>query len=101
HAHAVAYVEQARAGRDAPTLVGLLRYLDDLADDWGWGAARSDQQALLDANDAVTVSTWHRAKGREWPLVVLFGLESLREPLAYGLHVASDAESFNLAEPLA
>lgn len=100
-AYAVVYVDEATASRDVASLVGLLGYFDDTTDDWGWNAARTDRQALLGGADAVTVSTWHAAKGREWPLTVLFGLETLREPTAHGLHIESDATGFDLEEPLA
>jgi ATP-dependent helicase/nuclease subunit A len=100
-AQAVAYVAEAGTGRQAPTVVGLLRHLDDLVDESAWGARRVDRQALLADSEAVTVSTWHRAKGREWPLTVLFGLEALREPVAHGLHVIGDDQPFDLAAPLA
>ena len=100
-AHAMAYVGETQAGRDAPTMIGLLRYFEEMTNEWGWNAARSDRQALLGGDDAVTVSTWHRAKGREWPLTVLYGLETLRDPLAYGLQVVSDVRAFDVAAPLA
>jgi hypothetical protein len=97
----VAYQREAEARRDAVTVVGLLRHLEELCKDWDWTTARADRQALLGGDDAVTVSTWHRAKGREWPLTVLFGLETLREPVPWGLHVESDVAGFDLARPLA
>jgi ATP-dependent exoDNAse (exonuclease V) beta subunit len=101
-AHAVAYVAEARAGGDAPSIVGLLGHLDELTSTWGgWNATRADRQALLGGEEAVTVSTWHRAKGLEWPLTVLYGLETMREPLAYGVHVMSDRRDFDIAAPLA
>ena len=100
-AHATTYVDEAVARRDAPTLVGLLGYLDAMTDEWGWRTTRSDRQALLGGANAVTISTWHAAKGREWPITILFGLESLREPAAFGLHVESDAVAFDLEAPLA
>jgi ATP-dependent exoDNAse (exonuclease V) beta subunit len=100
-AHAAAYVAHSTARREAPTLVGLLAYFEAMAEEWGWKVTRSDDQALLDSGNAVTVSTWHAAKGREWPLVVLYGLEALREPRAFGLHVETDAERFELSAPLA
>lgn len=100
-AHAVAYTSEALARRDAPSLVGLLGYLDDMTDEWGWQSSRSDHQALLGGSDAVNISTWHGAKGREWPITVLYGLETLRQPVAFGLHVESDAIGFDVAAPLA
>ena len=100
-AHATAYAAAARAGREACTVVGLIAYLDRLVNVWGWRAARTDTQALLGGTDAITVSTWHAAKGREWPITILYGLESTREPTAIGLHVESDAAEVDLRTPLA
>ena len=100
-AHAAAYVAESEAARGAPTLAGLLCHLDELVDEWGWNASRGDSQALVGGQDAVTVSTWHRAKGLEWPIAVLYGLETLRQPLAYGVHVMSDRRQFDVAAPLA
>ena len=97
--HAVAYVDESTARGDAPTLVGLIRRLSDIGDD-GWGTSRTDRQALLSDGESVTVSTWHRAKGLEWPVTVLFGLESLREPQSHGVHVMSDRTDFDVDDPL-
>jgi len=99
-AHAIVYAERATAGGDAATLVGLLRYLEDLAATGGWRDSRTDSQAVLAGEDAVTISTWHRAKGLEWPITILFGLESVREPRSHGVHVLSDRTTFDVADPL-
>lgn len=99
-AHATRYCDERRCGRDAPSLVGFLTHLDQLADDGGWGESRGDTIARMASTDAVTVSTWHAAKGLEWPIVVLFGLESVREPEAYGVHVFSDHATFDVSNPL-
>lgn len=99
--HAVTYASEAGARREAVTLVGLLRHFDELVEESLFGPRRSDRQALRAGSDAVTVSTWHRAKGREWPITVLYGLESLRTPAADGLHVVAREGAFDLAEPLA
>jgi ATP-dependent helicase/nuclease subunit A len=98
--HATLYCEQRRAGGDAPSVVGFLAHLENLAQDSGWGESRSDTTARVGSNAAVTVSTWHAAKGLEWPIVVLFGLESVREPVAYGVHVLSDRKAFDVSDPL-
>ena len=100
-AHAVTYVDEAMARREAPTIVGLLRQLDELVATRDWKSSPRDHQALLDGREGVSVSTWHRAKGREWPITILFGLETLREPSAFGLQVIGDEHRFDLAEPLA
>lgn len=99
-AHAAKYTARALAAAEAPSLVGLLEYLNTLAEEGSWDTARSDSQALLSEQDAVTVSTWHRAKGLEWPLTVLYGLESLREPRSHGVHVLTDRTSFDITDPL-
>jgi ATP-dependent helicase/nuclease subunit A len=101
-AHAGAYCDERLAGRDTPSLVGFLRHLEEMdPGDWGWGQSRTDRCALLAGQDAIRVSTWHAAKGLEWPMVVLYGLETLREPLAYGVHVMNDRPDFAVEDPLA
>src|SRR5665213_672231 len=99
-ATATRYGDERRAGRDAPSLVGFLAYLEALGEEGMWGEPRADTIARVGSHDAVTVSTWHAAKGLEWPIVILFGLESIREPAAYGVHVLSDRTTFDFRDPL-
>jgi ATP-dependent exoDNAse (exonuclease V) beta subunit len=99
-AHAGRYVEECRAGGEVPSLVGFLTHFDELVSNSGWGTTRQDTIARVESEHAVTVSTWHAAKGLEWPIVVLFGLESLRAPEAYGVHVLSDRTTFDVSDPL-
>jgi ATP-dependent exoDNAse (exonuclease V) beta subunit len=99
-AHACRYCEERRVRGDAPSLVGFLTYFEELGTDGDWGKSRGDTIARVGSQDAVTVSTWHAAKGLEWPIVILFGLESVREPEAYGVHVLSDRTAFDLNDPL-
>lgn len=67
--HVQRYIAESEARRDPVTVVGALRYLEELANDWGWQNHREDSQALLRGEEAVTISTWHRAKGLEWRTV--------------------------------
>ena len=99
-AHATEYCDERTACGEAPSVVGLLAYLEDLSTPSGWGETRSDTTARVAGDNAVTVSTWHAAKGLEWPIVILFGLESVREPVAYGVHVLSDRTTFDVNDPL-
>jgi ATP-dependent exoDNAse (exonuclease V) beta subunit len=99
-AHAVGYCNERRAGGDAPSLVGFLTYLDGLADNEGWSKSRRDTIARVGSEEAVNISTWHRAKGLEWPIVILFGLESVRQPEAYGVHVLRARTAFDVSDPL-
>ena len=99
--HAASYVRISGQSGDAPTLVGLLRRFEVLAPSTThWASVRTDRQALLAGEDAVTVSTWHRAKGLEWPITILFGLETMRAPTTFGVHVLTDRTSFDIADPL-
>lgn len=96
-AHAAHYA----GSTDLASPTGLVRHLEHLVGDPGrWDATRRDAQAVLGDGDAVVVSTWHAAKGLEWPVVVLFGLEGMRAPTSFGVHVISDADTFDVRDPL-
>ena len=68
-----------------------------------WLAEQEGNQPASRATDAVTILTYHRAKGLEWPMVILTDLE--REPRnnPFGLHVTSDraADKIDWRNPLA
>jgi ATP-dependent helicase/nuclease subunit A len=93
--------EQASAEEGAPaTLTGLFRFLEALPkDDWGKRTGL-DQRAVRSEGDAVVVSTWHRAKGLEWPIVVLLDTSEPRARTAVGVSVASDAAELDVNDPL-
>jgi ATP-dependent helicase/nuclease subunit A len=99
-AHASEYCDERAAALDTPSLVGLLGYMNDLLGGWGWDEKPTDRCATVAGQEAITVSTWHAAKGLEWPIVTLYGLETLREPMVYGVHVMSDKATFDIADPL-
>ncbi|MBM4280988.1 MAG: hypothetical protein FJ137_09570 [Deltaproteobacteria bacterium] len=69
---AVRFVDAAFARGHGPTIAGFLGRLDELRD--ADGDDDDDERGDVSGGDAVTVMTWHKAKGREWPVVVLTGV---------------------------
>jgi ATP-dependent exoDNAse (exonuclease V) beta subunit len=72
--HGREYEETSRANGSAPTLVGCIRHLERLA---------AEQRDLCHpplGHNAVTLMTYHGAKGLEWPVVVLTDLNDARTP---------------------
>jgi ATP-dependent exoDNAse (exonuclease V) beta subunit len=94
-AHAVTYTSLCAADGRGCTPAGLVAAFVDLA------ASGLDARAVVAQEDAVVVSTWHSAKGLEWPVVVLFDLD--RDPYftALGVQVVAARAGFDVAAPLA
>ena len=67
---ATAYEERCVDRRGAATIAGLLSFFDQAADDG------SDGQHVEATGDTVHLSTYPRAKGLEWPVVVLGSSQS-------------------------
>ncbi len=89
------YEDLCAARRSAGTVIGLVAHLarlDEIED--------AGRQAALGADDAVTVSTWHKAKGLEWPVVVLSQLDHEKEASVFDVAV-EPAASFDFRAPLA
>jgi ATP-dependent exoDNAse (exonuclease V) beta subunit len=72
--HARDYEDAAISGSGSATLAGLILYFEQLAAD------KADLRYTSQGHDAVTLLTYHAAKGLEWPVVVLSGLNSDRDP---------------------
>lgn len=68
------YEDQMREEGRGASVRGLLWWLDELSDE------DEDYHPLPHGLEAVTVSTYHGAKGLEWPVVVLSGLEKTYDP---------------------
>ncbi len=99
---AVDYEDRAARRREPVTLVGLLADLADakapvLTRD---GERASDEQHVRGADGAVTVSTYHRAKGLEWPVVVLGSLDRKERRSAFDVTPESDRPAFDPSDPL-
>lgn len=72
--HTREYEELAFNSGQAATLGGLILCLEQLANDG------LDNRHPPQGHDAVTLMTYHGAKGLEWPIVILSGLDSSRSP---------------------
>ena len=94
--HAVQYISGCDSGGTGCTVAGLVAYLVNLAEN------ESDSQGVDEDDHAVVVTTWHKAKGLEWPIVVLFPL-SRKDPAmrALGINVQTDQPKPKLSDPLA
>jgi DNA helicase-2/ATP-dependent DNA helicase PcrA len=91
------------------TYVGLPAALARLADEHAldcpdatvaefldWVVAGGEGALDLDAADGVELSTFHRAKGLEWPAVAVVGLENGMVPIAYATTPGALAEERRL-----
>jgi ATP-dependent helicase/nuclease subunit A len=102
-AMASAYEERCAREREASTLAGLLRYFDEAAqlvlvrDE----ERASDEQHVGTGDGAVTVLTYHRAKGLEWPVVVLGSLNKSDRRNAFEVSPETDRPAFDPSDPLA
>ena len=95
-AHAVNFVRLARHRGGAPSPSGFVAYLEALAE------GTEDEQAAPVGADAVSTTTWHAAKGLEWPIVILYEIDSSFSSSALGVHVDDHgAPMRRLDEPLA
>ena len=77
--HAVRYLGEGTAVFGAVSPAGLLAYLDGLR------SAGLDSQAAVADENSLVVSTWHSAKGLEWPIVVVHGIEKRRRAEPFGV----------------
>ena len=101
-AAASAYEDLCRVRRVACTIAGLVGHLAGLVE-----TQRNDDgddvggvQAIAPAADAVTVLTYHKAKGLEWPVVVLCDLDAQPKPRPFRTTVEASEGGFDGANPL-
>ncbi len=89
-----AYEERCRVERCAGTVAGLVEHLGTLDEQ-----KDADLQAVPGTDNAVVVSTWHSAKGLEWPVVVLASLDFSKDRDAWNPCVERPA-AFDPVRPL-
>lgn len=90
--HAKNYEEVSFDGGKATTLGGLILYLEKLESD------QLDFRYPSQGQNAVTLTTYHSAKGLEWPVVILSGLDFERDPDMWSPVVSSAGH--NIDDPL-
>jgi len=105
-----AQYEGSCEGRGAPvTLTGFVRFLAELRKkslfrDGGAFTERGadDQHVAAEGNPAaVTISTYHRAKGLEWPVVILASLDDKPRETLFDVHPEGDRPELDPEDPLA
>ena len=89
------YQQGCHTFEEAATGQGFRRYLGELAWDQG------DLQGFDSGGQAVTVLTYHRAKGLEWPIVVLADLSTTKDYGLGSVEIVRRVATFDPAAPLA
>lgn len=93
HIAAVDYEEESREAARAATVQGFIAWLGERADSLAQPATTDD--------DSVTLLTYHRAKGLEWPAVIMTETGKRFEPRIFGVSVENDDKAFSIEDPLA
>ena len=91
---ALLYEDACRATRGAATAAGLVAYLAKGLDNGG-------ERPAFEGDDAVRVFTYHRAKGLEWPVVILLDLQDGAKRSPFGAYSESPAGGLDPWNPLA
>jgi ATP-dependent helicase/nuclease subunit A len=99
---AAAYEERCSYQREAASLGGLLRYFDETEQEIRQrdDNRATDEQHIGGNENAVVISTYHKAKGLEWPVVILGSLHRQRQRDAFEVTPETDRDTFDAADPL-
>lgn len=97
-----AYESRATYLREAASLEGLLRYFEEtqVATRQQDEERASDEQHVVGLGDAVILSTYHKSKGLEWPVVVLADLDRESRRDVFDVHPEADRDTFDADDPL-
>ena len=88
------YEDSCRASRGAATAGGLVAY-------FARGIKDGGERPAFEGDDSVRVLTYHRAKGLEWPVVILLDLQDGAKRSPFGVYGESPADGFDPWTPLA
>lgn len=97
------YEETCRVTGAAASLAGMLHYFDQAREArWDGSEMRAtDEQHFSQGPGAVVLCTYHRAKGLEWPVVILSSLDTPARDDAFGVKIQSSGGELDPAQPLA
>jgi ATP-dependent exoDNAse (exonuclease V) beta subunit len=100
---AVTYEARCAYLREAASLAGLIRYFEDTQVEVRQRDEEraTDEQHVGNPEQAVVISTYHKAKGLEWPVVILAGLNRERKRDAFEVAPESEGAEFDASNPLA
>lgn len=96
------YEERCDYQREPATLPGLLRYFEETQQEIRQRDEEraTDEQHVGTSTGAVTISTFHKSKGLEWPVVIVSSLDRSPRRDAFDVTPETDREAFDAADPL-
>ncbi|MDQ2642482.1 MAG: UvrD-helicase domain-containing protein [Myxococcota bacterium] len=96
------YEERCDYQREAATLPGLLRYFEETQQKIRQRDEEraTDEQHVDSSANAVAISTFHKSKGLEWPVVIVSSLDRERRRDAFEVTPETDRAAFDAADPL-
>jgi ATP-dependent exoDNAse (exonuclease V) beta subunit len=99
---AAAYEQRCTQRREAATIAGLLRFFDEASEKVlvRDEELASDDQHTSTGPDAVTIVTYHRSKGLEWPVVILGSLHRPAKRTVFEVAPETERVSFDPTDPL-
>ena len=89
------YVAECELESEPATVAGLVFYFERIA------KQGTDMQAPGGEDDSVQILTHHRAKGLEWPIVILLDLDAKLKSRIWGLTVIGNPSGISIETPLA
>lgn len=101
---ASAYEERCDYRREAASLAGLLRYFEETQQEIRQrDEERATDEQFVPSSEsaaAVTISTFHKSKGLEWPIVIVSSLDRERKRDAFEVTAETDRDDFDASDPL-